>query len=66
MINIKRKSLFFRTFYISSVVVFCLFFGIYGTVKAYESIRLVAFGEYRKAIGIEKDSIKIFDFEINF
>ena len=55
---------FFRSLILSSVVTFCLIFGFYFTAKAYENIRLVAFGEYRKAIEIKKDKIMIFDYEI--
>lgn len=60
------KRLFFRSFFISFVVIFCLLFGLFATARAYENIRLVAYGEYRKAIEIEKDKIMIFDYEISF
>lgn len=66
MIYIKEKSLFLRTVYLSSVVVFCILFGFLSAAKAYEKIRLVAFGEYRSAVEIEDNSIKFFDFEIKF
>ena len=56
------KSLFLRTVYLSTVVVFCLIFGFLGVAKAYENIRLIAFGEYRNAIEIEDGKIKILDF----
>ncbi len=63
----KRSTrLFFRSFYISSVVVFCLTLGILGISKAYEGIRLVGFGEYRSAIEIDSKGIKIFDFILEF
>lgn len=62
----RSTKLFFRSFYISSVVVFCLLLGIFGMTKAYEGIRLVGFGEYRNAIEIENDNIKIFDFILRF
>ncbi len=58
----KRSTrLFLRSFYISSVVVFCLFICVFGMTKAYEGIRLIGFGEYRSAIEITEDSIKFFD-----
>ncbi len=63
MIKIKRK-LFFRSFFISFIAVFCIIFGIWATAKAYENIRLVAYGEYTQAFEIHKDGIRIFDFEI--
>ncbi len=63
----KRSTrIFLRSFYISSVVVFCLMLGIFGITKAYEGIRLVGFGEYRSAIEIDNGSIKIFDFILLF
>lgn len=62
----RSTKLFFRSFYISSVVVFCLLLGIFGITKAYEGIRLVGFGEYRNAIEIENGNIKIFDFILRF
>lgn len=61
----KNLKTFFRTIYISSVVLTCLFTGFYGISKAYENIRLIGFGEYRKAIEINSEEIKIFDYEIN-
>ncbi|MBQ3053248.1 MAG: hypothetical protein IJD55_06085 [Clostridia bacterium] len=54
----------FRKIILSVVLLFCVLFGLLATAKAYESIRRVAFGEYRKAIEIQKDKIYIFDFEI--
>ena len=63
----KRSTrLFFRSFFISSVVVFCLILGFFGITKAYEGIRLVGFGEYRSAIEIDERGIKIFDFTLKF
>ena len=60
----KNFKIFFRTLYISSVVFFCLFIGIYGISKAYENMRLIGFGEYRNAIEVTENEIKIFDYEI--
>ena len=57
-------KLYFKSLYISSVVIFCLLFGFIGIAKAYENIRLVGFGEYRSAIEIEDGKLKIFDMEI--
>ncbi len=57
-------KLYFKSLYISSVLIFCLLFGFIGMAKAYENIRLVGFGEYRSAIEIEDGKLKIFDMEI--
>ena len=62
----RNTRLFFRSFFVSSVVVFCLMLGFFGITKAYEGIRLVGFGEYRSAIEINDSSIKIFDFILEF
>jgi len=45
------------------VILSCLIFAISGITKAYESIRLIGFGEYRSAIEYENGKIKFFDFE---
>ena len=60
----KQIKVFLRTFCISSVILSCLIFGFIGISKAYESIRLIGFGEYRTAIDYEDGRLKIFDFEI--
>lgn len=61
----KKIKLFLRTFYLSSVILFCCFFILLGSAKAYESIRQVGFGEYRKAIEYSDGVLKLFDLEIN-
>ena len=62
----RNTRLFFRSFFVSSVVAFCLIVGFFGITKAYEGIRLVGFGEYRSAIEIDDEGIKIFDFTLKF
>ncbi len=62
----RSTKMFLRSFYISSVVVFCLLLGIFGITKAYEGIRLIGFGEHRSAIEIDDRDIKIFDFTLEF
>ncbi len=60
----RQTRLFLRSFKISALIIFCALLGILGTAKAYKSIRLIGFGEYREAIEIKNGTIKIFDFEI--
>lgn len=55
---------FFKSFYISAVISICLFIGIYGMSKAYENMRLVGFGEYKKAVQLDGKVLRILDFEI--
>lgn len=58
-------KIFIRSIVISSIIVFNIIFGFFGISKAYENIRLIGFGEYRKAIEIEDGKLLFFDFEIN-
>ena len=62
----RNTRLFLKSFFVSSVVAFCLILGFFGITKAYEGIRLVGFGEYRSAIEIDEKGIKIFDFTLKF
>ncbi len=60
----KRKTrLFLKSFYLSSVVAFCLLLGIFGITKAYEGIRLIGYGEHRKAIAYSDGVLYFFDKE---
>ena len=60
----RRSKTFFRTFYITLVILMCLSFGWIGISSAYENTVQTAFGEYKKAIEISRDKIRILDFEI--
>lgn len=60
----RNFKVFLRTFYISTVIMFCAVFGFLGIAKSYEAIRLTGFGEYRNAVDIDNDRIRLFDFEI--
>ncbi len=63
----KKHKIFLRSFYISAVVIFCIFIAFFGISKAYENIRLIAFGEYRNAVEIKENELRFFDlsFELN-
>lgn len=54
---------FIRKAYISAVVSSCLLFGFSGVCVAYQNIRQVGFGEYRKAIEFENGTFRFFDYE---
>ena len=60
----KKMKAFFKSLYISAVIALCIFIGIYGTAKAYENMRLVGFGEYKKAVQLDGNVLRILDFEI--
>lgn len=55
---------FFRSWYLSAVILLCLIFGCYGMTKAYENTRLIRFGEYRHAVEYEDGTLYFFDFTI--
>ncbi len=59
-------KLFLKSFYLSAVILFCLSFGAYGISKAYENTRQIGFGEYKKALAVTDEGIRILDFEIKF
>ena len=39
---------------------------IFGICYAYEGIRELSFGEYKSAVSVENDKIRILDFEIKY
>lgn len=59
----QKSNILLRTVYITTTILLCLFFGFYGVFSAYKNIRQLAFGEYRKAVEITEEEIKILDFE---
>ena len=61
----KKKKAFIKSFYLSAVITLCLFIGIYGTAKAYENMRLIGFGEYKKAVQLDGSVLRILDFELD-
>lgn len=65
-IKTKDLKLFWRSFCISGIVIFCLFIGLYGAGKAYENTLKIGFGKEQRTVEITKDGIRIFDFTIKF
>ncbi|MBQ8740944.1 MAG: hypothetical protein IJY79_05300 [Clostridia bacterium] len=61
----RQTKTYFRTFYISWIVIMCLVFGWLGIAAAYENTVQVAFGEYKSAIEISNEKIRILDFVIS-
>lgn len=59
-------KLFFKSFYISLCLALCIFIALFGAAKTYESIRLIGFGEYKRAVEITNTHIRILDFEYEF
>ncbi len=60
----RQTKQYFRTFYITLVILVCISLGFIGVSKAYESIRQTAYGDYKKAIEITDETIRILDFVI--
>ncbi len=60
----RSTKIYFRSFYISFVVIMCLCFGWIGISTAYENMVQTAFGEEKPAIEIKDGRLRIFDFEI--
>lgn len=62
----RQIKIFFRSFFVSSIIVFNIIFAFLSISKAYENIRLIGFGEYRKAVEIKDGKLLFFDLEIDF
>ena len=60
----RQISLFFRSMFLSTVIIFCIIFGSLSVAKIYENIRYVAYGEYKSAVEFTDDGIRILDFYI--
>ena len=59
----KRKTrLFLRTVALTSVVLFCTAFAVWGAAAAYENTRRIGFGEYKKAVEQSDGEWRVFDF----
>ena len=57
---------FWRSLSISSIVIFCLFIGLYGASEAYENTLKIGFGKEQRMVEFTIDGIRIFDFTIKF
>ncbi len=60
----RQTKTFFRTFYISLIILLCLSFGWVGISTAWENTVQTAYGEYKKAIEITDETIRVLDFTI--
>ena len=60
----RQTKTYFRTLYLTLVIMICLCFGWIGISSAYENTVQVAYGEYKSAIEITQEKIRILDFEI--
>ncbi len=62
----KQTKTYFRTFYISFIIIMCLVFGWLGISLAYENTVQIAFGEYKNAVEISENGFRILDFSVEF
>lgn len=60
----RQTKTYIRSFYISLVIILCLCLGWIGISTSYEKTVQIAYGEYKDAIEITNDSIRILDFVI--
>ncbi len=59
-----QTKTYFRTLYITLVIMLCVSLGWIGISAAYENTVLIAYGEYKSALEISEDCIRILDFII--
>ena len=60
----KKTKSYFRSLYISLVIMMCLSFGWIGISQAYENTVKIAFGEDKKAVEYNDGTLRILDFII--
>ena len=60
----RQTKTYFRSFYITFVILLCVSIAWIGITTAWENIIKVAFGRYDKAVEITDNSIRILDFII--
>ncbi len=60
----RSTKTYFKSFYISMVIIACLCFGWVGISSAYENTVKIKFGEDRPAIELKDGKLRILDFEI--
>ncbi len=61
----QNKGIFLRTMVLSCVIIFNIILFISGIAICYQNIRLEGYGEYKNAVQITHDGIRILDYEIN-
>ena len=59
-------KLFLRTTLIGTVISLNIIFGCLAVTTAYENIMQTAYGEYKKAVELTDDGIRILDYIIEF
>lgn len=60
----KKRTAFFRAFFISGIIFGCIVLLIIGIFESYENIREISFAEFSQSVEIGEDYIRILDFKI--
>lgn len=60
----RKIKVFLRTTVIFTVIMMCIIFLLLSFCKIYENIRFIAYGEYKNAIEVTENSVRILDFYI--
>ena len=60
----EKIKVFLRTTTVFTVVMMCLIFSFISFCEIYENIRYIAYGEYKSAIELTEEGIRILDFVI--
>jgi len=61
----KDIKTYFRSFYLTAVIILCLVIWGVGTAKAYENTVKIGFGKTKSALQIEDGKLRILDFYID-
>ncbi len=61
-----NNKYFWRSVAVTSVILFCFILLFKGTSLAYENTRQLGYSDYRPALEISENHIRIFDFNIDF
>ena len=57
---------FWRTFFITSVIILCVSIAFSGIAIAYESTQSIGFGQNKKALELGKGYLRILDYVIKY
>lgn len=61
-----KTKIFLKSYYLTTVIIICIFIFCYGIGKAYESMVYMSSGEKKSAVRVTDSGIRILDFEIKF
>ena len=59
-----KIKVFLRTTVVFTVIILCLIFAVISFCEIYENVRYIGYGEYKKAVEVTEEGIRILDFLI--